>query len=89
MSVLFVRTALPVVTAIVSTAFLVTAVPRDLVPELAPPPEATMSLASAEVQHCVAGGRDTDACLDEADGKALVERAEGLAGDDLFRRASR
>jgi hypothetical protein len=46
--------------------------------------------ASADVQHCVARGRDTDACLDEATGKALIERAEWLARNDgLSRRASR
>ena len=76
MSVLTVRNALPVVTSVVATLFLATAVPHGLVPE------AAASAASAEIQRCVANGRDTDECLDEADGKALIERAEWLARDD-------
>jgi hypothetical protein len=86
MSVLSVRNVLPVVTSVVATLFLATAVPHDLVSE----PVASASLARAEVQRCVADGRDSDECLDEADGKALIERAEWLArGDDVSRRASR
>jgi hypothetical protein len=89
MSVLSVRNVLPVVTSVVATLFLATAVPHDLVPEPAgaglPDP-----VARAEAQRCVAGGREADGCLDEADGKALVERAEWLArNDDADRRASR
>ena len=84
MSVLTVRNVLPVVTSVVATLFLATAVPHGLVPE------AAASSASAEIQRCVASGRDTDDCLDEADGKALIERAEWLARDDgVSRPASR
>jgi hypothetical protein len=84
MSASIVRNGLPVVTALVSTLFLATAVPRDL-----PEPSATTWLADAEVQRCVAGGRATDACLDEADGRALIERADALSTSALDRRASR
>ncbi len=82
------RNVLPVVTAVVATLFLATAVPHDVLPE--PAFEVGVPEASADVQHCVARGRDTDACLDEATGKALIERAEWLARNDgLSRRASR
>lgn len=88
MSAFSVRNVLPVVTSVVATLFLVTAVPHDLVPE--PAAAATDAVARAEVQHCVADGRDTDDCLDEADGKALIERAEWLARtDDAAPRVSR
>jgi hypothetical protein len=88
MSVLSVRNVLPVVTSLVATLFLATAVPHGLVPE--PPAGASTALARAEVQRCMADGRDSDECLDEADGKALIERAEWLArGDAASRRASR
>lgn len=90
MSVFSVRNVLPVVTAIVATLFLATAVPHDLVPEPAAVVVASPALARAEAQRCVADGRDADACLDEAEGKALIERAERLAlADDASRRASR
>ncbi len=90
MSVFSVRNVLPVVTAVVATLFLATAVPHDLVPGPAAAAMASPSLARAEVQRCVADGRDADACLDEAEGKALVERAEWLARPDAAsRRASR
>ena len=90
MSVFTVRNVLPVVTSIVATLFLATAVPHDLVPDPVAVAVASPALARAEAQRCVAGGRDADACLDEADGKALVERAEWLARtDDAYRRASR
>ena len=75
MSVLFVRNVLPVLTSVAATLFLATAVPESA-NAVSPP-----SLARAEVQRCVMAGRDTDACRDEADGKALVERAEWLARD--------
>ena len=87
MSVLSVRNVLPVVTSLAATLFLATAVPHDLVSE--PAVVASTSLARAEVRRCVADGRDSDECLDEADGKALIERAEWLARDDASRRASR
>jgi hypothetical protein len=88
MSVFSVRNVLPLATAIVATLFLATAVPHDLVP--GPAAMASPSPARAEVQRCVADGRDAGACLDEADGKALVERAEWLArADAASRRASR
>ena len=89
MSVLTVRNVLPVVTALAATLFLATAVPHDLVPETAATRAASVSLARAEVRRCVSDGRDADACLDEADGKALIERAEWLArSDSASRRAS-
>ena len=90
MSAFLVRNVLPVVTSVLATLFLATAVPHTLLPEEASAGLAPVSIEGAEVQRCVAGGRDTDACLDEADGKALVERAEWLAADDrASRRASR
>ena len=89
MSAFSVRNVLPVVTAIVATLFLATATPHDLMPEWEDVAAASPSLTSAEVQRCVTDGRDTDACLDEADGKALVERADRLARDESFQRASR
>ena len=90
MSVLSARNVLPVVTSVVATLFLVTAVPHGLVPEAAAAELTSETIVGAEVQRCEANGRDTDACLDEADGKALVERAEWLARDDSApRRASR
>jgi hypothetical protein len=89
MSVLSVRNVRPVVTALAAVLFLATAVPHDLVSETAATHAAPVSLARAEVQRCVADGRDADACLDEADGKAVIERAEWLAGSDsASRRAS-
>ena len=90
MSVLSVRNVLPVVTSIVATLFLATARPHDLVPETVDVAAVSLSLQRAEVQGCIAGGRDADACLDEADGKAVIEHAESLAGiGDASRRASR
>ena len=90
MSTFSVRNVLPVVTSIVATLFLATATPHDLVPQPADAAVASSSLLRAEVQGCVAGGRDADACLDEADGKAVIEHAEWLAGiGDASRRASR
>ena len=82
MSVLTVRNVLPVVTSVVATLFLATAVPHGLAPEAAAAGLTTETIVNAEVQRCVANGRDTDDCLDEADGKALIERAEWLARDD-------
>ena len=90
MSVLSVRNVLPVVTSVVATLFLATAVPHDLVPAPAATAVTPEKVVRAEVEQCVAGGRDAEACLDEADGKALIERAEWLArDDDASRRASR
>ena len=90
MSVFSIRNVLPVVTAVVATLFLATAVPHDLVPEPAAAVVASPALARAEAQRCVADGRDADACLDEAEGRALIERAEWLArAGDASRRASR
>ena len=86
MSAFSVRNALPVVASLVSALFLVTAGSQE------PAPQASASsaqVAQAEVQRCVANGRDFDDCLDEADGKALIERADWLArNDDAARRAS-
>ena len=87
MSAFSVRNALPVVTSVVSALFLVTAGSHEPVPQAS---TSSAQIAQAEVQRCVANGRDFDDCLDEADGKALIERAEWLArDDDASRRASR
>lgn len=89
MSAFIVRNVLPVVTSVAATLFLATAVPHGLVPEAAAADLAANGDASAEVGDCMARGRAADACLDEADGKALVERAAWLARDDApLRRAS-
>jgi hypothetical protein len=88
MSLCLVRLVLPVV---VSGGALLLAVagPAGLVPEAAAARLGTDAIARAEVGRCMAGGRDADDCLDEADGKALVERAAWLARDDAAsRRAS-
>ena len=88
MSVLSVRNVLPVVTSIVATLFLATATPHDLVP-VTDGAAASPPLLRAEVQDCMAAGRDADACLDEVEGKALIVRAESLAdAADASRRAS-
>jgi hypothetical protein len=85
MSAFSIRNALPVVTSVVSALFLVTAGSHESAPQ---PSASSAQIAQAEVQHCVANGRDFDDCLDEADGKALVERADWLArNDDAARRA--
>ena len=89
MSVFCVRNVLPVVTSVAATLFLATAVPRDLAPEPAIAGVAPQSLLRAEAQRCVAAGREPDACRDEADGKALVERADWLARAGAVRRGSR
>ncbi len=91
MSFPVVRNVLPVVASVIAALVLTIAVPHGLMPEaaaaeLALAPDA---LTRAEVQRCVDDGRDTDACLDEADGKALIERAEWQARADGARRASR
>ena len=79
MPALFVRTVLPAATSVAAALFLVLADPGFAAAAATPE-----SLALVEVQHCMAGGRDADACLDEIDGKALIERA-----DDASRRGSR
>ncbi len=85
MSTFSLRNALPVVTSVVSALFLVTAGSQEPAAQASAPPQ----VARVEVQHCVANGRDLDDCLDEADGKALIERADWLArSDDAARRAS-
>jgi len=83
-----VRFLLPVAAAVASALYIAAAVPHGL--------DLALAEASTEAQdspgqlaRCVAGGRDAHACLDEADGKALVERAEWLArADDAARRGS-
>ena len=86
MSAFSVRNALPVVTSVVSALFLVTAGSHESAAQASAP---SAQVAQAEVQRCVANGRDFDDCLDEADGKALIERADWLArNDDAARRAS-
>jgi hypothetical protein len=90
MSVLSLRNVLPIVTSLAATLFLATAAPHDLVPEAAAVGAAQSSLVLAEAQRCVADGRDADECLDEVDGKVLIERADWLARNDAAsRRASR
>ena len=81
MSVLTARNVLPVVTSLVAALFLATAVPHGLVREPALALASPDALMGDEVRRCDAGGRDADACLDEADGKALVEQAETVARD--------
>jgi hypothetical protein len=82
------RFLLPMATAVAATLYLAAAVPHQLDLALAATP--AQSPEQAELARCVADGRDADACLDEADGKALVERAEWLArADDAARRGSR
>jgi hypothetical protein len=78
MSALFVRTALPVATSLAAALFLVIADPGFSATAAMPG-----SLALAEVQHCMADGRNADACLDEVDAKAFVEQA-----DDASRRGA-
>jgi rRNA-processing protein FCF1 len=90
MSVLSVRNVLPVVTSVLATLFLATAVPHERGPEAAIDPAARLALARIEVQRCVDGGRDGDECVDEAAGRAVIERAEWLARDPAsVRQASR
>ena len=67
------RFLLPTATAIAATLYLAAAVPHQVDLELAAVQGA--SPEQVELAGCVANGRDADACLDEADGKALVERA--------------
>ena len=86
MPAVFVRNVLPVVTALAATLYLATAVQAE--PSF--DADAAPATTRAEVQQCVAGGREADACLDEIDGKALIERADWLARNDAAgRRASR
>ena len=85
MPVLSILNVLPVVTSVAAAVFLAAGAPIDRAPDMTP-----AAVARGEVQRCVADGRDADACLDEADGRALVERAEWLARNDASgRRASR
>ena len=88
MPVFSVRNVLPVVTALGATLCLASAVPHDRAPAAVAAAVGPASLARAEVRRCVAQGRDADACLDEADGKALIERAESLARNDAVSRRS-
>ncbi len=71
------RTLLPMATTVAATLYLATGVPHQL--DLALACAQPESPEQAELARCVGGGRDADACLDEADGKALVERAAWLA----------
>ena len=76
------RFLLPMATALAATLYLAAAVPHEL--DLALGAAPTESPEQAELARCVDGGRDADACLDEVDGKALIEQADADA-----RRASR
>jgi hypothetical protein len=81
------RFLLPAATAVAATLYLAAAVPHQV--DLALAETAVPSAEQAELQHCVAGGRDADACLDEADGKALVRQADWIArADGAARRGS-
>jgi hypothetical protein len=71
------RFLLPLAIAVGATLTLAAAVPPQLDLALAAAQEATPE--QSELAGCIAAGRDADTCLDEADGKALVERAEWLA----------
>ena len=89
MSVLDVRNVLPLATSVVAALLLSTVVPHGVVPEAAAAEPTPDAIVGAELQRCEANGRDADACLDEADGKALIERADWLArADAASRRAS-
>jgi len=82
------RFLLPLATALAATLYLAAAVPHQLDQALAATP--SESPEQAELTRCVGAGRDAEACLDEADGKALVERADWLArADDAARRGAR
>jgi hypothetical protein len=82
------RLLLPVATAVAATLYLAAAVPHQL--DLALTATPAESPEQAELTRCVSAGRDADACLDEVDGKALVERADWLARTDAAaRRGSR
>ena len=71
------RYLLPTATALAATLYLAAAVPHQVDLELAA--AQVESPEQAEVAGCVANGRDADACLDEVDAKALLERADGDA----------
>ena len=82
------RFLLPMATALAATLYLAAAVPHEL--DLALGATPVESPEQAELARCVDAGRDADACLDEVDGKALVERADWLArADGAARRGSR
>jgi len=82
------RFLLPLATALAATPYLAAAVPHQLDHVFSASP--VESPAQAELTRCVGTGRAADACMDEADGKALVERAEWLArADDAARRGAR
>ena len=83
MTAVLVRNVIPVVTAVAATFYLAIA-PGDFVSE------ADAATVPAQVQRCLAGGREAEACVDEADGIALVERADWAARTQAdLRRASR
>jgi len=84
MTAVLVRNVIPVVTAVAATFYLAIAAPGDFVSE------ADAATVPAQVQRCLAGGREAEACVDEADGIALVERADWAARTQAdLRRASR
>ena len=67
--------------AVAGVFFLVTAVARVVVvPAPAPGHPAGFGVMLAEIRACMArSGRSHDDCLDEIEGKALIQRAEWLA----------
>ncbi len=74
------------VAAVAGVFFLVTAVAHVVV---VPPPAtshpAGFGVLQAEVHACMArSGRGHDECLDEIEGKALIQRAEWLAQNNAW-----
>jgi len=78
------RSVLPAATSLVAALWLAGAVPHGLVPEVA---AARLALETgAQAARCMTRA----GCVAQADGTALVERAEWLARDDApSRQASR
>jgi hypothetical protein len=75
------RSALPFAAAMAGAFFLATAVAHVVVVRapLSPHP-AGFNVLQAEIHACVAaGGRTHDECLDEIEGKALIQDAEQAA----------
>ena len=75
------RSALSAAAAVAAASFLVTAMAHVVVvPSPAPAHPSGFGVLQAEVHACMASsGRSHDECLDEIEGKALIQRAEWLA----------
>ena len=85
------RSALPIAASIVGAFFLATAVAHVVVVRAPLPPHPTgFHLMLAEIHACVAaGGRTHDECLDEIEGKALIQDAEQMARSEERQGAAR